>query len=198
MQGVTEKENLGLTGKVSLSAYRAGTLDAAMPFVRKFNEAKRAGKKGLQIRLFQRIQEILDAGSLNYKVASPNLIMTGNLTGRDLFVQYLIGGTIYTGINYAGIGTSNTATASTDTQLGAEVARQVVSLATDVSYNQAQIQFFFTDANLTNGTYKEVGSFMNASATLNSGKIFNRSVLGSNYVKTSSVDTTLELDFTLN
>lgn len=184
------------SGRMSLKAYKGGTFAKLQPFLDKFKVAQQYGNKGLQIRLFARIQEILAQNYLNYGVENSNLIMTGSLTGRDLLVQYLIGGTIYTGINYGAIGTSNTAAAAGNTQLGAEVARQVVSTALDISSNQAKIQFFFTDANLANGTYKEAGGFMNATATLNSGQIFNRSVFGANYVKTSSVDTTLEIDVT--
>ena len=66
--------------------------------------------------------------ALGIETATDNLIMTGPLTGRDLLVQYLTGGAIYTGgLNYGALGTGTTTPASTDTQLTAESARAVPS-----------------------------------------------------------------------
>jgi hypothetical protein len=152
----------------------------------------RDGLKTLQ----RRIDEVFADYSLSIEAACENLIMTGSLTGRDLLVQYLIGGTIYTGINYGSLGTSSTTPAASDTQLGAEVARAPFSTAIDVSNNEGDFQFYFPDANLANGSYHEAGTFMNASATLNSGKIFNHGLLGSTFTKTAGTDTTLSVNIT--
>lgn len=149
------------------------------------------------------VDRILTIGFIDVAIEQPNLIMQGALTGKDLFVQYLcatglVGATVYSGgINWGAIGTGTTAPATSDTQLTTETLRASIANAQDVGNNQAQLQFFFTDTLLANGTYHEVGTFMNATVTANSGKIFNHALLGTPYVKTTGVDTTLEVDVTL-
>ena len=132
-------------------------------------------------------------------ICDPNLVMTGSGTGRDLFIQYLIGvlsGALSGGINYIAIGTSSTAATATDTQLGSESARAIVSYTQDVSFSEAILQCFITDTNLPNATYNEVGSFVNGTASANTGNIFNHGILSSPYVKVSGQDTTIEIDIT--
>lgn len=133
-----------------------------------------------------------------------NLIMLGTNTGKSLILGGLASaysGLPYVGftggINYVAIGTSSTAPAISDTQLGSESARSVVSLAA-ISTNILTIQGFFPDANLTNATYNEIGTFVDATATANSGKIFNHALFGTPYVKSSGEDTTIQLTFTIN
>lgn len=126
-----------------------------------------------------------------------NLIMTGSGTGRDMLVQFLLGildSSLKGGINYIAIGTSATAAAATDTQLGAEVARAVISYTQDISFAEAELQAFFPDLSLTNTTYNEVGSFVNGGSSANTGNIFNHAVLASPYVKVAGQDTTVEID----
>lgn len=188
---------LSATGFVRVKSYVAGTLDLAMPLCEKYMEAMRSGLHEKAGELMKEIDAIFDNGMISLVSASPNTIMVGTLRGKDLLVQYLIAGTIYTGINYGGIGTGSTTPATTDTQLTTETARVTPSLLTDVSNNQAQIRFFFPDANLSNATYREFGTFMNASGTANSGKIFNHALFGTPYVKTTGVDTTVEVDISL-
>jgi len=200
-------------GMIRLKTYRAGTIDAMMPHLllaRRLRHAAGDGQGIIRSKMMERViaadalvKQILEEGFIETAVECPNLIMQGALTGKDLFVQYLcatglVGATIYPGgINYAGIGSGSTAPTVSDTQLQTEVVRVAIANAIDFGYNQAQLQFFFTDALLANGTYREVGTFMNATGTANSGKIFNRSLLGTPYVKTTGIDTTLEVDITL-
>lgn len=145
----------------------------------------------------ERIERTFEHYALGIETATDNLIMTGSLIGRDLLVQYLINGTTYSGgINYGALGTGTTTPAASDTQLTTESARAVPSIANDVANNEAQFQFYFPDANLSNATYHEAGCFMNGTASANTGKIFNHALLGSAYTKTAGTDTTLEIDFT--
>lgn len=195
-------------GRVVIRGYRAGAIEAVQPLLRDLRRWKadlpnHSGQPRRQIEaivanLLKQIDGVFARYSLGIESVTENLIMTGSLTGRDLLVQYLIGGTTYTGgINYGALGTGTTSPAAGDTQLTAEVARTVPSIQNDVSNNQAQFQFYFPDANLANGTYHEAGSFMNGTATLNNGKIFNHALLGTAYTKTAGVDTTLEIDISL-
>ena len=126
--------------------------------------------------------------------------MTGSGTGRDLFIQYLLGSlssSLKNGINYIAIGTSSTAATATDTQLGAETNRTVIAYTQDIGFSEALLQAFFPDSALTNTTYNEVGSFVNGTGSANSGNIFNHAILGTPYVKVLGQDTTVEIDITL-
>ena len=131
----------------------------------------------------------------------PNLVMSGTNTGIALILKQL--GALFLApantcqINYFGIGTSATAPATSDTQLGAETARQPLSLAT-LSTNVLTLQSFFADASLSNGTYYEAGMFVDGTASANSGQIFAHALFGTPYVKASGEDTTLQWSYTLN
>ncbi len=134
-------------------------------------------------------------GKLVQEIKSPNLVMQGSYTGSNQFLKRLIGDTTYTGIiNYIAIGTSATAPAISDTQLTAETARAIISTAVEISTTQARIKTFFTDAALANGTYREVGAFIDGTGSANSGKIFNHALFSTPYSKSTGTDTTIQLD----
>lgn len=127
----------------------------------------------------------------------PNLIMLGTNTGKSLILQRLGSTNTYTAnINYGALGTSATTPAVTDTQLGSEQARAILSLAS-IASNVLTLQFFFSDAALSNNTYQEFGTFVDGSASANSGQIFNHILFGTSYVKVSGEDTTVQLTLTI-
>ncbi len=133
------------------------------------------------------------------EIVQRNLIMVGTNTGLDLIVQRLIGTNTYTlNINYGAIGTGSTAPAVGNTQLGTETARTTVALSQDLTHNEAVLQFFFADASLANGTYYEFGTFIDGTASANSGQIFNRALFSIPYVKSAGSDTTVEVDISLS
>lgn len=200
---------LSAKGHMILRGYRAGAITRVRPYAQSlmhwqqqlpmFSGAQRERVVATMAVIKERIDCILEGYSLGIEAATDNLIMTGSLTGRDLFIQYLINGTTYSGgINYGALGTGSTTPAASDTQLAAEVARVGPSTALDISNNQAQFQFYFPDANLANGTYHEAGSFMNGTVSANTGKIFNRALLGSAYTKGAGTDTTLQINISLS
>lgn len=122
---------------------------------------------------------------------SKNLIMFGTNTGKDLILDRLGGDNTYTlNITSLGIGTGNTTPAIGDTTLTTPVAVATSPVVFRVS-NVLSFQFFFADANLGNGTYKEVGTFVDGT------QMFNHALFGTPYVKTAGVDTTIQVDFTL-
>jgi hypothetical protein len=201
------KESLQMKGRVTVRGFRAGALDAVMPLAKTLMEWRRqawvaeAGfvRDGILRscdELAKRIDQMLEAYSTGVVSTSENLIMTGSLTGRDLLVQYLLSGTVYSGVNYGALGTGTTTPAAGDTQLTTESARATPTIQNDISNNKAQLQFYFPDANLANATYQEAGCFMNGTASANTGKIFNHALLGTPYTKTTGTDTTLEIDIT--
>ena len=130
-----------------------------------------------------------------------NLIMQAANIGKDLIVQKMIAA--YTGtdpytlhITHGAIGTSQTAPATSDMQLGAESARVSLTYGQDSGFNEAVLQFFFPDSSLTNQTYYEFGTFVDGTSSANSGQLFNHALFGTPYAKSAGVDTTVEVDIT--
>lgn len=129
------------------------------------------------------------------EIVQKNLIMQGTNTGKDLLAKRLIGTITYTTIiNYGAIGTGSTTPAASDTQLTTESARTLVAFAQVVGNNEAQLQFFFPDSALSNTTYREFGTFVDGTASANSGQIFNHALFNTPYVKAMGTDTTVEVD----
>lgn len=121
-----------------------------------------------------------------------NLVTT---VGRSVLAQRLAGTTTYTGIiNYGALGSSATAVANGDTQLGTEVFRKTVASASYTT-NVAFIDFFYTKAD-TNGTYQEFGTFIDGTGSANSGQIFTHALTGG-WVKTSSESMTVSCQYTI-
>lgn len=126
-----------------------------------------------------------------------NLVMLGDNTGKDLILDRLAGTNTYTlNITHGDIGTGSTAPAASDTALTTAVARTPVTLA-NVSSNTVTFSFFFADGDLANGTYKEFGCFVDGTATVSTGKIFNHVLFASNLVKATGEDITVGVTFTL-
>lgn len=129
---------------------------------------------------------------------SKNLVVLGVNTGRNLIAQRLAGINTYSlNITHGDIGTGSTAPANSDTQLTTPSVRTVLS-SYDVNNNVAQLQFFFADSILANGTYREFGTFVDGTSTISTGKMFNHALFSSPYVKASGEDTIVEVDFTIN
>jgi hypothetical protein len=126
-----------------------------------------------------------------YRVA--NLVTT---IGRSVLAQRLANTTTYTGtINYGALGSSATAVANADTQLGTEVFRKVTA-STSYTNNVAFIDFFYSKAD-TNGTYQEFGTFIDGTGSANTGQIFNHALTGG-WTKSASESMTVSCTFTLS
>lgn len=205
-----QKEKIDPVGIIRIKKYRAGTLGLASPYAAQLMRYRNLARfetsrvmrlfyKHREKSILAKLNKVLELGYIGTALEQKNLIMQGSLTGKDLFIQFLLGtaSSFIGGINYGALGTSSTPAAVGDTQLGTEVARTVVSFSQDSGYNEAVIQFFFPDSTLANNTYTECGTFFNGTASANSGNIFNHAIFGTSYVKTSGVDTTLEVDITL-
>ncbi len=182
-----QKEGITISGKIIIRSHPAGTIE-------RYVELKNAGR-------LDDAQTLIKAGKI--EVEEKNLIVDSSNYGKDILVHYLI--SAYTGSNpfplgiaWGEIGTGNTAPAAGDTALTAPTNRAPVSYASDISFNEAQLQFFFTDATLANGTYYECGSFIGGSSTIGSGNLFNHALFSSPYSKSSGTDTTLEIDITFS
>lgn len=127
-----------------------------------------------------------------------NLIMRGTDTGIDVILDRLAGVLTYSlDLTYADIGTGATAPAITDVALTTPTLRALRAYSA-VSGATVTLQYFFTDALLGNATYREFGTFMDGSSTISTGKIFNHILFPTPYVKTSGIDTTVEVQFTVS
>lgn len=183
------KEKLNLKGHITILRHPAGS-------VAKFLELIRQG----------RIEEFLALQRQGEMAAeTDNMIMGGSGTGTDIIGQWI--GSSYLvaqgltvvpiGINYGAIGTGSAAPTAADTQLAAEYARTTVSFYQNSGFILPTLQFFFSDAQLANGTYPEFATFANASAAANSGNIFNRALFNTPYAKTGGTDTTVQAAFSI-
>lgn len=101
-------------------------------------------------------------------------------------------GTVYNAISYGAVGTGNTAAATTDVVLGAEVERSPSTY--NRSANTATLSVFFNTGE-ANSTLKEVGFFGGAATdTVNTGTLFDRIVFATPITKTSAYTLTIEID----
>ncbi len=131
---------------------------------------------------------------------SKNLVVNSSNRGKNLIAQRLASQNTYTlNINYGEIGTGTNAPAIGDTGLQTAVARALMSSATiGGGLNVILLRFFFSDTVLANGTYREFGTFIDGTATLGSGQLFNRALFTTAYVKAAGEDSTFEVEFTVN
>lgn len=141
-----------------------------------------------------KVQAILrDAktGRIKYDDLFPNMVVTA---GKNSIADALRGTTSNNKgiITYCAVGTDNTAPTESDTTLGSELARKLVSVRT-VDGNDALFETFFTTAE-GNGTLGEAGLFGdNASGTTDSGTLFCRVLIS----RTKTSNDTLTLRWTV-
>ena len=121
-----------------------------------------------------------------------NLIMLGTNTGLNIFLKRLLGTKLYNPeITQAKIGTGDTAPADDDTDLETTVlAGILISKSTEESVGVVTFEFFMSDADLTEGTYKEFGIFC-------TDQLFARSLILPVYTKSAGEDSQVEYEITL-
>ena len=132
------------------------------------------------------VEVITDSGTT---VFEQDNVVTNNGVARIAAVWAADSSTTPTHI---GIGTDNTAAATTDTALGAEVDRNAI-LTDFASGAVATFKAFFSKSEANGNTIAEVGMFDAASG----GTMFCRSVLASSIVKdaTKSINVTWTITF---
>lgn len=127
------------------------------------------------------------------EVTKHNIVV---LTGRQVFARILIGDMTYSGnINYGALGTDATAVNAADTVLGTEVSRKLFARRTRTSA-AANFDFFYSQAD-TDGTYEEFGMFIDGSATVDTGQLFNH-VLTGGWTKTNVEAMTVSVQVNVN
>lgn len=116
--------------------------------------------------------------------------------GREVFTARLINELTYTGvINYGALGTGSAAVSDSDTVLDTEVKRKGIATRSRVG-NTATLRFFYTKSD-TNGTYEEFGTFIDGTASADTGQMFNR-VLTGGWTKSALEALTVTVQFDLN
>lgn len=131
-------------------------------------------------------------GSVAWRKEYKNLIAT---VGRAVFAQRLAQDNTYTGnIKYGALGSNTTPPANADTQLGTEVFRKAPASYSATS-NKAYITFVF-GASEAVGTHKEFGTFIDGTASANSGQLFSH--LAVDWVKTGVQSLTVDCVYTIS
>jgi len=152
-----------------------------LPDIRQESPIVERIRQALRTKNTTSLDDLKAAGVIQGHLRKHNLIAT---VGRNVLARLLAGDTTYSGqINYGCLGTSSTAPNNNDTQLGTEVYRKLFASHTTDGNNVAYIDFFYA-ASDTNGTYQEFGSFIDGTASANTGRLFSH-VLTGGWVKTS-------------
>ena len=190
-------ESIKVKGVISIYTYKGGTHDKAAPFISRWKKCVAKGDFKQADHYKRKFEKIFKDNQIGEPNVTNNLVMTAPNLGRDLIIQRLMGINTYSlNLSYAEIGTGNTAPTATDTTITAAVARASLSagVAQDLGNNQAQIQYFFADATLTNVTYYEGGTYVDGNASLGTGQLWNHALLTSPYTKAPGTDITLQLN----
>lgn len=186
MEVVKQRDQAQIIGTVTIRRHPAGTHD-------KWRELMAAGK-------VDEAKALIASGEVHS--VTHNLIMQSANHGRDIIIQKLVaaftGSDPYTlHITHGEIGTGSTTPQLTDTGLTTPTNRVALTYGANSGSNTAILQFFFTDSALANGTYRECGTFIDGSASIGTGQIFNHALFSTPYTKAAGTDTTVEVDIAI-
>jgi hypothetical protein len=164
-----------------------GDIHEQHPILNTIREALRTGNHATL--------HLLEAdGIIERHHAAHNLVVT---VGRNVLARLLTGDVTYSGqINYGALGSSSTAVANSDTQLGTEVYRKLYASHTTDGNNVAYIDFFYS-ATDTNGTYNEFGNVIDGTASANTGRLFSH-ILTGGWVKTNVQSMFVSCQYTIS
>jgi len=120
-----------------------------------------------------------------------NQVLANDNRGVYIALDRLTGDNTYSlNITHADIGDDNTAAAATDTALGNGLERTDIG-AVSRSALTATFRFFFADALTADDTYYEFGMFIDGTATLGTGQLFNHIIFTTPLVKAAGEDNTI-------
>jgi len=140
----------------------------------------------------ERFERLIKAATIREKVIK-NIVTIG---ARSMIAGRIAGDdTTYSGtINYLALGDDNTAVSENDTALGNEVYRKTKNIYSHTN-NVVNLDWYFTKAN-TNGTYEEIGTFVDGTASADSGLLFSR-ILTGGWPKTSNEGMAVSVQYTI-
>lgn len=121
-----------------------------------------------------------------------NKILTSDARGLSILLDLLYGDDTYSGeITHADIGDDNTAVnAATDTGCLNALERATVASKSKSGLTRT-FRFFYPDALTSDDTYYEFSMFIDGTATVDTGRAFNRIVMTTPLVKASGEDHTI-------
>jgi hypothetical protein len=209
MNTVTLKEkSFRISGRVKITRYHAGMVNAVSPYLKKLQSLRKFRQEYPEthvphiedtIAYYRDLIESIKATFLIGIAADmKNLVMDSPGYGLDLIIQRLTGNNTYSlNVLWIELGTGSTTPTVNDTALTTPSLRLPVSFQEDYGATDAIVQAYVADANLPNGTYNEVGSFVDGTSSIGSGQIFNHALISPAYAKVSGQDTTIEIDFNI-
>lgn len=125
---------------------------------------------------------------LRYSDWNHNLVVNGTATGVNLIARLLGNDSTYPlPITKCKIGTGTTAPTNSDTDIEAGGVTKSTVADQVVSGNVVTLSFFYTSAELPNGTYTEFAIFC-------VNQLFARSIISPSYTKGTNEDTTVEYE----
>lgn len=167
-------------------------------FTRAFLETKAQRDLDAKIRKYREMgRDVTDMVRMLNSICRTEKFVVENLlptVGRTAIAQHLTNVSPTPSalvVNYVALGSGTNAPANGDTTLQTEVFRNAVASRTNSS-NIGYITGFYASTD-TNGTYREVGLFINGTASANTGTLFSRVAV--NITKTSVQ--TLTVDYTI-
>lgn len=120
-----------------------------------------------------------------------NIIVANDARGIYMILDRLTAINTYSlNITHADIGDSVTTPTSADTALGNGLVRASIG-AVSRSGLSADFRFFYADATTPDDTYEEFGMFVDGTATVGTGRIFNHLKFTTQMVKSAGEDHTI-------
>ena len=127
---------------------------------------------------------------LTREVLVDNIVVTA---GRSVIAERLANDTTYTGIiNYGAIGTATPTVANSDTTLDTEVFRKVVASQSTTDAT-AFIDFFISKSDW-DGTAEDFETFIDGTASVDTGQLFTHALTGG-WTKTASESMTIACQY---
>jgi hypothetical protein len=200
MGDITKFERIKVTGKIKVDVFRAGYAGAVQPYLNYLRFLRRASRAANYIADIEtRIADIRTAHFIRTAVECPNTVMDSPNYGLDLLIQNLLPNPTYPAtLSYIEIGTGSTTPAITDTALTAPTNRAAIGFFQDYATTDAIVQAIFSDSQLTNGTYYEMGTFCGGTTTIGTGQLFNHALFSSPYTKSAGTDSSIETDISFS
>jgi hypothetical protein len=201
MKTINLREGIKITGRIKVDVFRAGYADAVQPYLEEWKFLGTNPVPGTKERLGHLrciIEDIKTDYFLRTAVECPNTVMDSPNYGIDLLIQWLSGVGTYAStilpLSYIEIGTGSTTPTITDTALTTPTNRAAVGFQQDYATTDAIVQAIFSDSQLANGTYYEMGTFCGGTGTIGSGLLFNHALFASPYAKAAGTDTSINTD----
>ena len=170
-------------------SYKAKRIDATL---------NRLIKKGpLGPKLYRYLTNELKK-SCHYEQAVVNNLVV--LAGRAVIAQRLGNTNTYSlNITHGALGTSTTSPTASDTTLGAEVNRVETASndVSDASNGIVVVSFFWSKASFTDSNVNEFGTFIDGSASVDTGELFSHVLFSTTIDKTAQKTITVDATYTI-